>query len=77
MILAGDQDMHTNLDEFKFGQDLKTDCRVSCPIASKNQCLYLFLLLLIQSFLNLNVMRTCIMYLGRISNFSTIGPSTT
>ena len=31
MIFAGNEDMHKSLDEFEFGQDLKTDCRVSCP----------------------------------------------
>ena len=31
MILAGNEDMHKSLDDFEFGQDLTTDCRVSCP----------------------------------------------
>ena len=30
MILAGNEDMHKSLDEFNFGQDLKTNCRASC-----------------------------------------------
>ena len=35
MILAGDDDWHKSLIQFEFGQDQKTDCRVSCPCASK------------------------------------------
>ena len=31
MILVGNDDMHKSLDEFEFCQNLKTDCRVSCP----------------------------------------------
>ena len=30
MILAGSEDMHKRLDEFEFGQDLTTGCRVTC-----------------------------------------------
>ena len=31
MILAGNEDMYKSLDDFEFGQDLTTHCRVSCP----------------------------------------------
>ena len=31
MILTVNEDMHKSLDEFEFGQYLKTDCKVSCP----------------------------------------------
>ena len=31
MILAGNEDIHKSLDEFEFGQDLKTDYGVICP----------------------------------------------
>ena len=31
MIFAGSEDIHKSLDEFEFGQDLKTDYGVSCP----------------------------------------------
>ena len=30
MTLAGNKDIHKNLDEFEFGQDLKTDYGVTC-----------------------------------------------
>ena len=30
-ILAGNDDMHENLDEFEFPPDWTTDCGVSCP----------------------------------------------
>ena len=35
VILAGNEDMHKILDEFKFRPDRTTDYRVSCPWASK------------------------------------------
>ena len=31
MILPGNEDILIGLDEFEFGQNLKTDYRVSCP----------------------------------------------
>ena len=34
-ILAGNEDMHKILDEFKFRPDRTTDCGVSCLRASK------------------------------------------
>ena len=42
MILAGNGDTHKSLDEFKFGQDQKTNYIVCCPCASKNRCLHFF-----------------------------------
>ena len=35
-ILAGNEDMHENLDEFKFWPDTTTDSKVICPLASVN-----------------------------------------
>ena len=34
LILAGNEDMHQSLDEFKFQPDTTTDSRVICPCAS-------------------------------------------
>ena len=34
-ILAGNDDMHESSEEFEIRPDLTTDCRVSCPLASK------------------------------------------
>ena len=31
MIRVGIENMHKSLDDFEFGQDLTTNCRVSCP----------------------------------------------
>ena len=31
LILAGNDDMHTSLDEFEIWPDSTTDCGVSCP----------------------------------------------
>ena len=30
-ILSGNDDMHESSDEFEFGPDWTTDCRVRCP----------------------------------------------
>ena len=35
LILAGDEDMHESLDEFKFRPDTTTNSRVICPCASE------------------------------------------
>ena len=35
LILAGNEDMHKSLDEFKFRQDTTTNSRVICPCASE------------------------------------------
>ena len=35
LILAGNEDMHESLDEFKFGPDTTTNFRVICPCASE------------------------------------------
>ena len=34
-ILAGNEDMHESLNEFKFRQDTTTNSRVICPCASE------------------------------------------
>ena len=34
-ILAGNDDMHDSLEEFKFRPDVTTDCGVSCPLVSE------------------------------------------
>ena len=35
LILAGNEDMHESLDEFKFRPDTNTNSRVICPCASE------------------------------------------
>ena len=35
LILAGNEDMHKSLDEFKFRPDTATNSRVICPCASE------------------------------------------
>ena len=35
LILAGNEDMHESLDEFKFRQDTTTNSRVICPVGSE------------------------------------------
>ena len=35
LILAGNEDMHESLDEFKFLPDTTTNSRVICPCASE------------------------------------------
>ena len=35
LILAGNEDMHESLDEFKFRPDTYTNTRVTCPCASE------------------------------------------
>ena len=35
LILAGNEDMHESLDEFKFRLDTDTNTRVICPCASE------------------------------------------
>ena len=35
LILAGNEDMHESLDEFKFWPDITTNSRVICPCASE------------------------------------------
>ena len=35
LILAGNEDMHESLDEFKFWPDTTTNSRVICPCASE------------------------------------------
>ena len=35
LILAGNEDMHESLDEFKFRPDTNTNTRVICPCASE------------------------------------------
>ena len=53
--------MHKSLDGFEFRPDPSTDYGVSCPSASKKIDITTFSpLLLIRSFSNLQVMRTCI-----------------
>ena len=39
LILAGNEDMHESLDEFKFRPDTTTNTRVICPSAS-NKLMY-------------------------------------
>ena len=62
LILSGNRNMHESLDEFEFRSDLTNDNRVNCHL----ECLISFLtfsrLLLIRHFLNLNAMRTCIIF---------------
>ena len=69
--------MHKSLDEFDFRPHPTTVYRVSCPWASKIFDVTTFSwLLLIRSFSNLQVMRTCIISWMN-SNFRQIGPPTT
>ena len=42
-MLAGNDDIHKSLDEFKIRTDPTADHRVSCPLASKKLMLLLFL----------------------------------
>ena len=68
--------MHKSLDEFEFRPDPTTDYGVSCPWASKKSVTTFSPLLLIRSFSNLQVMRTCIIS-WMSSNFGQIRPPTT
>ena len=68
--------MHKSLDEFEFRPDPTTDYGVICPWASKKIDVTTFSpLLLIRSFSNLQVMRTCIIS-WMSSNFGQIWPRT-
>ena len=62
LILAGNEDMHESLDEFKFWPDTTTNYRVICPCASEkltyNVVNTLAPLFLIGSSSYLQVMRT-------------------
>ena len=40
LILAGNEDMHESLDEFKFRPETTTDSVVICPCASENLTYY-------------------------------------
>ena len=75
-ILAGNEDMHKRLDEFEFGQDLTPTAELAALEHLKTNVTTFSQLLLIQSFLNLHAMRTCIISCTS-SNFGPIGPPTT
>ena len=79
LILAGNEDMHGSLDEFKFRPDTTTDSRVICPCASEkltyNVVNTLAPLFLIGSSSYLQVMRTFITS-QTSSKFGQIGPRT-
>ena len=79
LILAGSEDMHESLDDFKFRPDTTTDSRVICPCASE-KLMYnventLAPLFLIGSSSCLQVMGTSITS-GTSSKFGQIGPRT-
>ena len=79
LILAGNEDMHESLDEFKFWPDTDTNTRVICPCASE-KLLYnvvspLGPLFMIRSFSYLQVTRTSITS-RRSLKFGQIGPMT-
>ena len=63
-MLAGNDNMHESLDEFKIQSDLIRDHRVSCSCASKKSMLPLFLVSQLW------------LYLGnsQVSVYRTIGP---
>ena len=79
LILAGNEDLHESLDEFKFPPDTDTETRVICPCASE-KLLYNVVSTLAPSFLigsssYLQVRRTSIIsWTG--SKFGQIGPRT-
>ena len=79
LILAGREDMHEILDEFKFRPNTTTDSRVTCPCASEkltyNVVNTLAPLFLIGSSSYLQVMRTSITS-RTSSKFGQIGPRT-
>ena len=79
LILAGNEDMHESLDEFKFRPDTDTNTRVICPCASE-KLLYNVVSTLAPSFLigsssYLQVTRTSITS-WTSSKFGQIGPRT-
>ena len=79
LILAGNEDMHESLDEFKFRPDTDTITRVICPFASE-KLLYNVVSTLEPSFLigsssYLQVKRTSITS-RKSSKFGQIGPRT-
>ena len=79
LILAGNEDMHEILDEFKFRTDTDTNTRVICPCASEkllyNVVSTLGPLFLIGSSSYLQVTRTSITS-RTSSKFGQIGPRT-
>ena len=79
LILAGNEDMHESLDEFKFQPDTAADSRVICPCASEkliyNVVNTLAPLFLIGSSSYLQVTRTSITS-QTSSKFDQIGPRT-
>ena len=79
LILAGNEDMHESLDEFKFRPDTETDIRVICPCASEklmyNVMTTLAPSILIGSSSYLQVTRTFITS-RTSSKFGQIGPRT-
>ena len=79
LILAGNEDMHESLDEFKFQPDTTTNSRVICPCASE-KLMYIVVSTLGPSFLIrsssfLQVKRTTITS-WTSSKFGQIGPKT-
>ena len=79
LILAGNEDMHESLDEFKFRPYTDTNTRVICPCASE-KLLYNVVSTLAPSFLigsssYLQVKRTSITF-RTSSKFGQIGPRT-
>ena len=79
LILAGNEDMHESLDEFKFRPDTTTNSRVICPCASE-KLMYNVVNTLAPSFLIgssslLQVTRTTIKS-WMSSKFDQIGPWT-
>ena len=79
LILAGNEDMHESLDEFKFRPDTTTNSRVICPCASEklmyNVVNTLAPLFLIGSSSNWQVTRTSTTS-RTSSKFGQIGPRT-
>ena len=79
LILAGNEDMHESLDEFKFRPDTGTNTRVICPCASEKLLFNVVSTLapsfLIGSFSYLQVTRTSITS-RTSSKFGQIGPRT-
>ena len=79
LILAGNEDMHESLGEFKFRPDTDTNTRVICPCASEKLLYNVLSILapsfLIESFSYLQVSRTSITS-RTSSKFGQIGPRT-
>ena len=79
LILAGNEDMHESLDEFKFLPDTDTNTRVICPCASEkllfNVVTTVVPTFLIRSSSYLQVTRTSITS-RTSSELSQIGPRT-